>query len=298
MDRKKSLLNVGVSIGFKVILLIGNIIVRRFLIQCIGNEVNGLNSLYLSIIGFLSVAELGVGTAITFSMYKPIVEGDVNKVSALYGVFTRLYTVIGFVILIAGCFTMPFLRFLAKDYADLQVNIYITFFLMLISVVLTYFYNSKLSLINAYKNNYISTTITSCGQILQYVLQVIVLVVTESYVWYLVCRIVAVVVQWGITEIVSNRKYKMIICNKQVIDKATKNEIVKNIKAMFMHKIGDVLVNTVDSIVISAFLGVVILGKYSNYTTIVMAMAGVITLFSSRLLQLLGIYMWKRTKLR
>ena len=91
MDKKKGLLNASVSIAFKIVLLIANILVRRFLIKYIGNAINGLNSLYISILDFLSVAELGVGTAITFCMYKPIVEGDNDKVSALYGLFTKLH---------------------------------------------------------------------------------------------------------------------------------------------------------------------------------------------------------------
>ena len=95
MDKVKSLLNVFVSIAFKVVLLVGSILVRRFIIQYIGNEVNGLNSLYTSIIGFLSVAELGVGSAITFCMYRPIVNGEDQKVAALYRLFTALYLIVG-----------------------------------------------------------------------------------------------------------------------------------------------------------------------------------------------------------
>ena len=81
MDKRKSIINVSVSIFFRFFMLIGSILVRRFLIQYIGNEVNGLDSLYASLIGFLSVAELGVGSAITFCMYKPIVEQDNSKVA-------------------------------------------------------------------------------------------------------------------------------------------------------------------------------------------------------------------------
>ena len=116
MDKKKGLLNVSVSIGFKVLLLAINIVSRRFLIQYVGNEVNGLNSLYLSILDFLSIAELGVGSAITFCMYKPIVAGDTNKVSALYGLFTKLYILVGCIIFVCGCALMPVLPYLAKDY--------------------------------------------------------------------------------------------------------------------------------------------------------------------------------------
>ena len=163
MDKKKSLLNVIVSIGFKIITMIMVIFVKRILIQVCGNEVNGLNALYLSIIGFLSVAELGVGSAITFCMYKPIVEGDTEKVSALYCLFKKVYTIVACIILVSGLAITPFIHLLAKDYAKLEVDLYGTFILMLLSIVLTYLFASKTALIDAYKNNYLTTTISSTG---------------------------------------------------------------------------------------------------------------------------------------
>lgn len=288
MDKRRSIKNISVSIAFRLLLLIGNLFVRRFLIRYIGNEVNGLNALFLSIIGFLSVAELGIGTAITFCMYKPIVEGDNDKVSALYCLFKKIYIVIGAVIAAGGCAILPLLPYFARDYQAIDVNVYFTFGLMLISVVLTYAFSAKTSLINAYKNNYITTTINSSGLLLQYVSQITVLILTSSFVWYLVCRIVSVVFQWAVTEVVIHKKYKFIVINKQKVDKETKGEVVKNVKAMFMHKIGNVLVNTADSIIISTFIGVVILGKYSNYTTIMTAMTGTIVLFFTPLTSVIG----------
>ncbi|MDE6059138.1 MAG: hypothetical protein K2G44_03755 [Clostridia bacterium] len=288
MDKKRGLLNVTVSIVFKIFLLIANILVRRFLIKYIGNEINGLNSLYISILDFLSVAELGVGSAITFCMYKPIVDGDTQKVSALYGLFTKLYLIIGLIISVCGCVLFPVLPYLAKDYSELNVNLYLTFGLMLISVVLSYVFSSKTSLINAYKNNYITTTINSAGQLFQCGLQIVVLITTRSFVWFLACRVIAVVAQWVATEIISRILHKPIISNKQRIDAATKKEVTKSVKAMFMHKIGGVLVNTADSIIISAFIGVVVLGKYSNYTTIITAMFGVLVLCFSPLTSVIG----------
>ena len=169
-------MNVTVSVGSKILTMVMVIVVKRFLINTCGNDVNGLNALYLSIIGFLSVAELGVGSAITFCMYKPIVEGDNNTISALYHLFRRIYLVIGGVILVGGLALTPFLSFFAKDYNQLDVNLYLTFILMLISVIMTYLFSCKLSLINAYKNNYITTAISSSGVMLQYVLQIAVLI--------------------------------------------------------------------------------------------------------------------------
>lgn len=288
MDKKRGLLNVIVSIAFKIVLLAGAIFVRRFLIKYAGNAVNGLNSLYLSVIGFLAVAELGVGSAITFCMYKPIVNGENDKVAALYHLFTKLYLIIGAIIFVAGCIVLPLLPYLVADYQSLNQNVYLTFFLMLISVVLSYLFSSKTSLINAYKNNYITTTITSSGMLLQYVLQIVVLIFTRSFIWYLACRIVAAAVQWGATELIVRVKYKDIIKNKQKVDAETKQQVTQNVKAMFMHKIGSVLINTADSIIISAFLGSVILGKYNNYTTIMTAMTGVLNLFFTPLTSVIG----------
>jgi len=288
MDIKKGKLNVSIAIVFKIITMIMAVVVKMVLVDICGNEVNGLNALYISIIGVLSVAELGIGSAITFCMYKPIVEKNHSVVSALYGLFQKLYLFIGAVILCGGVALTPFLHLFAKDYVELNVNMYVTFLLILISVVATYLFSAKTSLINAYKNNYITTAITQGGIVFQYVLQITVLYITKSFVAYLVCRIVAVLMQWIATEIITKKKYGAIIKTKGKLDAETKHNVKKNVKAMFMHKIGYVLVNTVDSVIISAFVGVVSLGEYSNYTMILSSMVGVITLVFSSLTSVIG----------
>ena len=289
MDKRKSILNVVVSIVFRFFMLVGSIIVRRFLIKYIGNEVNGLNSLFESLIGFLSVAELGVGSAITFCMYKPIVEQDENKVAALYQLFTKTYRIIGAIVLLAGSLLIPLMPYLAKDYLELDVNLGTTFFLMLLSVVISYVFSAKTSLINAYKNNYITTAISSTGMILQYVLQIIVVIFTNSFTGYLICRIVAMLFQWAVTEIYTYKQHVRILKHKrEQIDLDTKQEIINKVKALFMHRIGGILVNSADSMIISAYIGVVVLGKYSNYSTIAVSMSSVIALFFSPLTSIIG----------
>ncbi len=288
MDKKKGLLNVIVSVVFRVLLLVATLLTRRFLIRFAGNDVNGLNSLYTSILGFLAVAELGVGSAITYCMYRPIVEGEKEKVSALYHLFTKLYYIIGAVIFAVGLLLLPFLKFFAKGYAQIDVDLYLTFTLFLVSVVLTYLFSAKSSLINAYKNNYITTAISSSGQLLSCGAQIAVLWLTHSFTLYLVCAIGGALLQWAATEIVTRKMYPEILALKARIDADTRAEVVKNVKAMFMHKIGGVLVNTADSIIISAFLGVTLLGKYSNYIIIMTAMSGTIALCFTPLTSVIG----------
>lgn len=300
MDRKRSVLNVAVSITFRFLILATSLIARRCLIQYIGNEINGLDSLYTSILGFLSVAELGVGTAIVFCMYTPIVEKNNEKVAALYQLFSKVYWIIGGVILAVGIVLMPFIPYIARDYARLEVNIYRTFFLTLVAVVLTYAFNAKLSLLNAYKDNYISTAISSSGVVLQYILQAVAVVLTSSYELYLICKIFTVLLQWGVSEHVTRRKYDHIISmSPQKVDSATKQDILRNIKALFMQRIGGILVDSTSSIIISAFIGVVVLGKYSNYSMIAVAVISIISLFFTPLTSIIGhLYVENKDALR
>lgn len=289
MDKRKSIINVSVSIFFRFFMLVGSILVRRYLIQYIGNEVNGLDSLYASLIGFLSVAELGVGSAITFCMYKPIVEQDNSKVAALYQLFTKVYRVIGVIMLLTGIGLIPFLPYLARDYIGLNVNLGLTFLLMLLSIVLSYVFSAKTSLINAYKNNYVTTSISSVGMIVQYILQIIAIATTRSFAYYLVCRIVAMLLQWIMTELYSRKYHKVIIgYRREIVDKETKKEIIDKVKALFMHRVGSILVNSTDSMIISAFIGVVVLGKYTNYSSIAVSMSSVIALVFTPLTSIIG----------
>ena len=288
MDKKKSFYNITASMISRILLLIAALIVRRLLIRCIGNDVNGLNSLYTSIIGMLAVAELGIGSAIVYSMYKPIVEGDQRRISALYRLYGRLYRIVGLVIFAGGLAVMPFLPKLISDYSVLRVNVYTTFLLSLVSVVLTYLYGAQTSLIEAHKNNYITTAILTIGRLTGYILQALAILAFRSFTIYLICQNIGTILIWLLTHAFVRRKYGQILSLHETVDPETKSEITRNIKAMFMHRIGTVLVNTVDSIIISTFIGVAVLGKYSNYTMIAGVITRIIALFFSPLTSVIG----------
>ena len=288
MDKRKSFLNVSISIGSRVILLFAALFARRLLIRYIGNEVNGLNSLYNCIIGMLAVAELGVGSAIVFSMYRPIVAGDKRQVAALYCLYRKLYRVIAGVIFAGGILVMPFLPRLIGDYESVTVDVYSTFFIMLVSVVLTYLYGAKTSLIAAHKDNYITTGILTIARLIRYGLQIASILICRSFTVYLLCLIAETLIMWALTEAAVRRRHGGIIGMKEAVDRETKSEIVRNVRAMFMHKIGNMLVNTIDSLIISGFIGVAVLGKYSNYTVIAGIITSIIVLFFTPLTSVVG----------
>lgn len=288
MDKKKGLLNIGTSISSRILLLLVALYIRRLLIICVGNEANGINSLYGSILGLLSVAELGVGAAIVFSMYKPIVDGDKRKVAALYCLYRKLYRIIGTVIFAAGLSVMPFLPRLISDYDTLDINVYTTFLLTLVGAVISYLYSAKTSLIEAHKDNYITTGIATLSRLIRYALQIAALLIFKSFEIFLICQIIETLIVWGITDRVVKKLHPEIISMREKLDADTTSEVTRNIGAMFMHKVGAILVGAVDGMVISAFIGVAVLGRYSNYAAISGAVTSIISLFFTPLTSVLG----------
>ena len=155
-------------------------------------------------------------------------------------------------------------------------------------MVLSYLYGAKTSLIVAHKNNYITTSIMTAARLVEYILQAAAIMIMKSYVAFLTCHIIETMIVWGLTEFAVRRLHWDIIVMNESVDPDTKSEIVRNIKAMFMHKIGTILVNSIDSMIISVFVGVVALGKYSNYALIASVISGTLALFFSPLTSIIG----------
>lgn len=288
MDKRKGILNVSASLLSKIVLIITALAVRRLLVRYIGNEANGLNALFASIIGMLGVVELGAGSAITFSMYAPIIHGDRQKVAALYGLFRRAYCIIGAVIFLAGLAVMPFLPAIISDYEHITLNVSGSYLLTLVSVVISYAYSAKSALIDAHKNNYITTGILTVSALLRDGLQIVTILAFRSYPVFLICRIAGTLAAWLLVEIVVHRMHHDIIHIHAELDDETRKTVGRNIRAMFMHRVGTVLVNSIDSVIISAFIGVAVLGRYSNYEYIAKVLAGIIGLVFSSLTSVVG----------
>lgn len=287
MDKKKSGINVAVAIVSKVIMVITSLVTRILLVRVIGDVANGVNSLFTSIIGFLSVVELGIGSAIIFSMYKPIQQNDTKKISALYHLYVKVYLIVGIIVLAFGLVLTPFLPYLVKDSVG-GINLYVGFIITLIGVLISYTFSAKTSLINAFKNNYVISLIVFVSTIAADIFKIVCTCLFKSLYLYLGASILCAILQWLLSTIYVRKHYKEILDIKSSLDDETKKEIVKNTKAMFCHKIGSVLVNTVDSVIISAFIGIVVLGKYTNYVLIMTTMTGIINLFFTPMTAIVG----------
>ena len=287
MKKEKAAKNIIVSLIFKFILIIFNLLTRRYLLSILGAEATGVYSLYVSIIGFLAVAELGVGSAITFSMYKPIVDGDKDQISGLYFLYKKIYRIVLTIMLFGGIALTPFLPNIAKNTTG-NINLYTTYIIFLFSTLLPYLFAHKTSFIEANMDNYYTITISSLGKIIESILQITLLILTKSFDIFLISILISNIFKMLTTNILYNKKYRHLINGNKVLSSEVRFDVNKRTKAMFSHKIGGVLVMTVDSVIISAFIGVGVLGLYTNYKSIVDSMAGILGLVFSSIVSILG----------
>ena len=288
MRVKHSIRNISVGLISQILLVIVGFVSRKIFIITLGNEMLGINGLFTSIISMLSLTELGIGTAIICNLYKPLADRDETKIISLVQLFAKTYRVIGLVVVGLGLAVMPFLNGLIKENLD-PVFLSTIFLLFVVDTVVPYFFAHKRSLIFADQKNYIVTLVSSASTITFSILQIIILYLTHNYVLFLCIRIGVKLIENTVITYIANRRYPFIKTHqKHPIDTETKKGIIANTKALALHYVGKYLIDGTDNIIISRFLGVVVVGFYSNYFLIIFTLTNFLNQFSNGLIASFG----------
>lgn len=278
--------NAGRNIVFGSILKIYQIaapfVMRTIMIYWMGVEYLGLNSLFTSILQVLNLAELGVGNALVFSMYKPIAEDDEASICALMGLYRKYYHWIGLVIAVFGFLFTPFLPIIVKSDLPADVNLYVLYWLNLSVTVASYWlFAYKNSLLIAHQRNDIVSKVNLITTTIQYLCQFSVIIFFKNYYLYVLSALLIQILTNIVTAYVANSMYRN-YHPKGKLQEAKVIEINRRIRDLFTSKIGSVVVNSVDTIVISAFLGLTTLAIYQNYFYIISSIMGfVLIIFQS-----------------
>ena len=269
---KSSLLNLLTAMIGQGLGVIISFIARIFFIKILGSEYLGLNGLFTNILTVLSLAELGVGTAITYSLYKPLADNDIRTCKMLMQLYKKVYTIIGIIILLIGTLITPLLPMLIKDMPNIP-NIYLIYILFVINTAISYFFSYKRNLIIADQNRYIATIYRYSFYFILNVAQIIYLILKNDYIGFLVLQIISSFFE---NIFISKKADKMypFLKEKEIVplEEKAKKEIIKNTKAMMMHKIGGTVVSSTDNILLSSFVSIVSVGIYSNYSLIITAL--------------------------
>lgn len=277
MRTKKALINSSVNVISFLISFIPNIIIRKIFLETLGSELLGLNSLYTNIIGWLSIFELGIGTAIIYSLYKPYAENNQVKVRAYIRFYSNFYKVIGFVILGIGICIVPFLSFFINGTINLNL-VNLGFILFLLNSFISYIFSSKICILNVAQETYKVTIGATISKLLIVIIQVGMLKIYPSFIAFAFIQFIVNLIYFISINIYILKRYPWLSEKKDNLKKNEKKSLVKNIRAMFMHKIGTLVVNSTDNIVISKFIGLSILANYTNYQIIIAALQSMISM--------------------
>lgn len=264
MREKNSILNIISNLFVIISQIVLAFVVRFIFVKVLNEQYLGVQGLFTNIISMLSLAELGIGTAISFILYKPLAEKNYNKVSVIVTFLRKVYIAIGIVVLISGIIITPFLKYIVTGYT--MGNLNIIFVIYFITLAVEYFLTYPETLLNADQKHYKISFILIGYTLMTNVLQIIVLLLTRNFLIYILADVIMKLIKFIAINIYVKRYYPEVdFYNKEKLEEKEKNVFTKNVKSLFLYKIGDYLINGTDNIIISKIIDISTVGFYSNY---------------------------------
>lgn len=284
--------NARKGIGFGIINNLLNILLpfvsRTIIIYTLGNQYVGLSGLFVSIINVLNISELGFSAAVSYILYKPVADGDDDKVCAILSFARKCFAVIGTVVLIGGLIVLPFLKNFISGDVPADINIYILYLFYLGNVVVSYLmFSYKRILFSANQRYDIETNISSVTLLIQYVLQIVLLLVFKNYYLYAIVIPIMTICNNLLCQYISKKKYPRYFC-KGKISKSEIDDLKKKVGGSFFSKLGETIYLSVGNIVISSFFGLAILGKYGNYYYVITSLIAIFAVVHNTMRPIIG----------
>lgn len=276
-----STLNISVGLIYKILVLVLNFVSRSIFITVLGIDYLGVNGLFTNILSVLSLAEMGVGTALIYSMYKPLAENNKTKLAALINYYKSIYTNIGIIVTIVGIAMIPFLDILIRLDTPID-NLKLYYVLFLLNSVVSYFFVYRTSIVIADQKDYKLKIYQMIFSVIQVTGQIIILLTTKNYVLYLLIQIICGILVNVVSASQASKLYPYIKDNYK-LEKDEKVAIWTNIKSFLYYRVGGVILNNTDNILISIIVGTSMVGVYSNYNMIIVQVTGFTSIIFSSL---------------
>ena len=266
---KNSALNFASGFLGRVLTILLNFVVRTIFIYCLNEAYLSVNGLYSNILTVLSLAELGFGSAMVFRMYAPVAAKDYQKTAALLHFYKKIYAVIGAVIFGLGLCVIPFMDYIIKDKPDVS-GLTLYYILFLINTTISYWFASyKASVLYADQKEYIKTNVQNAMSILQSALQIVLLLIFRKYLLYLLVQLGCnIILNLYVAHLVDKRYPQIREYRDARLTSDERGQIKKDAEALVLSRFGHVVLNGTDNIIISAVVGVLWVGRFSNYTLI------------------------------
>lgn len=266
---KNSALNFASGFLGRVLAILLNFVVRTIFIYCLNEAYLSVNGLYSNILTVLSLAELGFGSAMVYRMYAPVAVKDYQKAAALLQFYKKIYIIIGVVIFSLGLCVIPFMDYIIKDKPDIS-GLTLYYILFLVNTSISYWFSSyKASVLYADQKEYIKTNVQNTMAILQSGLQIVLLLLFRKYLLYLLIQLAGnIFLNLYVAHLVDKRYPEIQTYQGASLSAEERVQIRKDTEALVLSRFGHVALNGTDNIIISAVVGVLWVGRLSNYTLI------------------------------
>lgn len=259
-----------------IIVLLG-FISRTFFIHLLPIEYLGIQGLFTNVLTILSFAELGIGEAMVYALYKPMKEINKPKISQLMLLYRKAYHFVAIIVFLLGIGISFFIDILVKQKPNIPENFQLIFLLFVINSASSYLFSYKKSILLVDQKRYIITGCHLAFITLQTLFQITFLYITHNYYIFLVIQILSTAGDNFVTSWYVDGKYPFL--KNSIAEKMPQKEeynILSNVKAIALTRISGVISNGCTNIIISKILGLVTVGIASNYILIVNAVNGVL----------------------
>lgn len=283
---KNAVLNILFGYAAQIGILILAFVGRRIFLNFLSVDYLGINGLYSNILTVLSLAELGLDTAALYSLYKPVADNDIPLINSLLRYFKKIYTVLALGIFTIGLALIPFLKFIIKSELE-STDLIIFYLLLLINTVASYFVAHKVIFLSACQEQRIQKIVTLSSNLILQALHIIVLLIWKNYYAYVFTTVVTTIINNFILSAICDKIHPHLKDKTKPVS-FDKRTIKKRIYSTFIYKIGGVIINNTDNILISMLVSTAAVGLYSNYYTLITAIQGFIGIISTSLISGIG----------
>lgn len=284
---KSSIRNIIYRLSSQIVSIILKFVSRTIFIYVLGVEYLGINGLFTEILQVLSLADLGFGTAMVFSMYKPLAEHDKKKLTQLVALYKNIYRIIAIVITIIGVGLVPFLRYLVRLDESIPY-LYLYYLLYLANTVSSYLVVYKTCILNADQKNYLISRYDILFSLFSTVASCIFLYMTRDFTIYLIIQVIFTYAKNFYCSHVATKLYPYINDSVEKLPLSECKLILNNVKSVFIYKMATTMVNSTDNTLMSILISTKTVGYYSNYTMIVSTVTTFINLIFSSITSSLG----------
>lgn len=284
--KKNAILNILIGYLAQIGVLILSFVGRKIFLEFLSIEYLGINGLYSNILTVLSLAELGLDSAVVYSLYKPVATGDVDLTYSLIKYFKKIYYGVAVGIFVLGLMLVPFLRIIIKS--DLATSDLIFYYILfLINTVSSYLVAHKVALLSASQEQRIQKITTLISSLILQIVHIVVLIIWRNYYIYIITTVFNTLLYNYILSIICDKIHPELKGNHRIV-KIDKTPIITRIKHTFMYKLGVVAINNTDNILISSLVSTAAVGLYSNYYTVVSAFQGFVSVITTSMISGVG----------